>query len=71
MLQLRCLVEECLGGASNRTNLWVQFSHCHAQYIIVILEEGNIPYPRWLKYDMFVSHKVINVWHLLAVFFRS
>ena len=38
-LQIRRLVEECLGGASNQ---------------IVILEEGNQSYPRCPKCDMFV-----------------
>ena len=46
LLQLRSPVEGCLGGASNRTNLWVHFAHRQAREIIVILDEGNRPYPR-------------------------
>ena len=46
MFRLQCLLEGCLGGASNWTNLRVRFAHLHAQDTIVILEEGNKPYPR-------------------------
>ena len=60
MLRLRCAVEGCLGRASNRTNLLVQFAHCHVQDTIVILEEGNRYYPLCPKCDMFVSHKALN-----------
>ena len=54
ILRLWWLVEGCLGGASNRTNLRVHFTHRHAQDTIVILEEGNLPYPRCPKCNMFV-----------------
>ena len=52
MLQIWFLVEGCLGGASNKTNLWVHFVHLHTQYTIVILEEGNQPYPSCPKCDI-------------------
>ena len=39
--RLWCPEEGWLGGGSNRTNLRVKFLHCHIQYKIVILEEGN------------------------------
>ena len=38
---------------------------------IVILEEGNLPYPRCPQYDMFVSHKDLNGWHMKTAFFRQ
>ena len=46
LLRLWCLVEGCLGGASNRINLRVHFAHHHVRDTIVILEEGNRPYPK-------------------------
>ena len=70
MLRIQCLVEGCLGGASNRTNLWVHFAHLHAQDTIIILEDGNWPYPWCPKYDMFVSHKSLNIQHLTTTFWR-
>ena len=43
LLRIRFLVEGCLGGASNWTNLQVHFLHRHVWDTIVILEEGNQP----------------------------
>ena len=60
LLRLRCPVEGCLGGASNRSNLPVHFAHRHVRDTIVILEEGNRPYPRCPKCDVSVSHKPLN-----------
>ena len=68
MLRLRCPVEECLGGASNRANPWVHFVHRRMWDTIVILEEENQPYPRCTQCDMFVSHKSLNVRHLTTAF---
>ena len=53
--RLRCPADRYLGGEQNRTNLQVQFVHCHIQDTIAILEEGNKSYPRCTKCDMFVS----------------
>ena len=41
LFRIWCLVEGCLGGSLNKTNLQVHFVHRHARYTIVILEEGN------------------------------
>ena len=68
MLGIRCLVEGCLGGASNLTNLQVHFSHRHVQDTIVILEEGNQPYPWRPKCNMFVLKKAINGGHIMTAF---
>ena len=67
LLRLRCPVEGSLGGASNSTNLRVHFAY----NTILILEEGNRPYPRCPKYEMFVSHKASNVCHRVVAFFRK
>ena len=59
-MRLRCLVAGFLGGASSCTNLWIYFSHRHVRDTIVILEEGNHPYPRCPQCDMFVPQKDLN-----------
>ena len=51
LVRLWCLLEGCLVGASNQTNLRVQFAHRHEWDTIVILEEGNQPYPRCPQCD--------------------
>ena len=38
IFRLRCPVEGCMGGASNRTSLRVHFAHRHTRDKIVILE---------------------------------
>ena len=68
LLRLRCPVYGCLGGASNRTNLLVHFAHCQAWYTIVVLDEGNRPYPRCPKCDMFVLHQDLKFRHLATAF---
>ena len=70
LLWLRCLVERCLGGALNRTNLLVHFLHFHMRETIVVLKEGNRTYPRYPQCDMFVSHKALNCRHLKTYFYR-
>ena len=71
LLRMRCPVEGCLGGASNRINIRVNFAHFHARDTIVILEEGNRPYPRLPQCDMFVSHRSLNGRHLTTDFCRQ
>ena len=41
------------------------------QDIIVILEEGNRPYPRCPQCDMFVTQKLLNYQHLKTSFCRQ
>ena len=57
-----------MGWASNWTNIRVHFAHPHAWYKIVILEEGNQPYPWCPKCDKFVLHKALNGWRLATEF---
>ena len=64
MEQQRFLVEGYLGGGgTNQTNLWVKFVQHQVWDTIVILEEGNHPYPRCRKCNMFVSQRSLNIWH--------
>ena len=65
-----CLVDGCLGGTSNRSNLQVHFSHRHVRDTALILEKGNWPYPQFPSYDTFASHKSLNGRHLVTDFFR-
>ena len=69
-MRIRCLVEGCLGGSSNRNNPRVHFVHCHMQDTIMIMEEEKRPYPRCPKCDMYMSHKALNDQHLSTAFFR-
>ena len=71
LLRLRCLIEGCLGGASNRYNIQVHFAHRHVRDTIVILEEGKWPYTCFPKYDMIMPHKAQNVWHLVNKCFHQ
>ena len=56
--------------ASNWTNLRVRFAHRHVQDKIVILEEGNRPYPRCPQCGMFVAQKSLNGRHFVTAFCR-
>ena len=56
-------VEGFQGGVTSLTNLWVHFLHRHIKDTIVILEEGNQPYPHWNKCEMFFSQRSLNGRH--------
>ena len=60
----------CLGGASSRTNLRIHFEHRHVRDVIVILQEGNLTYPRCPQCDMFVPQKALNGRHLTTALCR-
>ena len=68
--RLQCPVAGCLGGALSRTNLRIHFAHRHMQYNIVILEEGNRPYPWFPQCNIFMPKKAVNSWHLVIAFWR-
>ena len=68
--RLQCPVAGCLGGDLSWTNLRVHFAHRHVGETIVILEEGNCPYPRCPQCDMFVPQKALNGRHLTTAFYR-
>ena len=50
-------VEVCRGKASTRTNLRIHSVHCHVWYMIVIMEEGNLPHTRCPTCDFFVGRR--------------
>ena len=62
---------EISGGSTIWTNFRVHFVHCHMLDTIVILEEGNRPYPRCPNCDMFVSHKALKGRNLTTSFCRQ
>ena len=43
-----------------RTEMWVHFWHRHVQGTMVILEEGNLSYPRCHMCDMLVPCRLTN-----------
>ena len=60
----RCPVEGCPGALSTRTAMRVHFVHRHVQYTVVIMEEGNLPHPRFPLGDLQVPRKALNGHHL-------
>ena len=53
----------CKGRATTRTNLRINFLHCHVRYTIVILEEGNCPHPHCPACDMSIPWSALNRRH--------
>ena len=70
LTRLKYPVEGFQGGATRQTKLWVHFVHHHVRDVVIILEEGNQPYLRCPKCDMFLLHKDPNVRNLATEFFR-
>ena len=48
--------------------LCIHFSHRHVRDIVMILEEGNHPYPRCPQCDMFVPQKSLSGQHFATSF---
>ena len=44
--------------------MWVHFVHRHVHDTVVILEEGNLPLPRYPRCNLQVSRKALNGRHL-------
>ena len=62
--QRRCPVERCLGVLATRATMRVHFVHRHVHDTVVIMEEGNLPLPRYPRCDLQVSRKALNGRHL-------
>ena len=58
-----CLVEGCSGRLSTRTAMRVHFWNRHFRYTVVILEKGNLPYPRCPLCNMMVPWQSLNGSH--------
>ena len=49
-----CPVEGCPGRAGTQTTIRVHFWRRHVRDVVIILEEGNLPHPRFSRCDMLV-----------------
>ena len=59
-----CPVEGCSGWALTRTAMRVHFWYRHVRDTVVILEQGNLTYPRCPLCDMLVPWKAQNGTHM-------
>ena len=57
-------MERCPGVLATRTAMRVKFVHRHVHDIVLMLEEGNLPLPRFPRCDLQVSRKALNGRHL-------
>ena len=53
----------CMGQATSRSAIQVHLMHRHMRDMVVILEEGIYPLPRFPKCDIFVALRAINGRH--------
>ena len=51
------------GRALTRMAMKVHFWNQHVRYTVMILEEGNLPHPRFPLCDILVSWKFLNGTH--------
>ena len=58
-----CPVEGCLGRVATRTAMRVHFLYRHVLKTVVILEEGNLPYPRCTRCDLLFHWWALNNRH--------
>ena len=66
-----CPVEGCPGRAGTRTAMKVHFWRRHVRDIVIILEEGNLPHPRFSRCDMLVPWRSLNGRHKNTAMCRS
>ena len=59
-----CPIKGCQGRAAMRTVIRVQFLHRHDRDNVVILEEGNLPHPRYQWCNMLVPWQALNGRHI-------
>ena len=58
-----CPVEGYPGQAATRTEIRLNFLHRHVLVTVVILEEGNIPHPRFIRCNMMFPRWALNGSH--------
>ena len=66
-----CPVEGCPGRAGTRTAMRVHFWRSHERDTVIILEEGNLLYPRCDNCDMLVPWRALNGRHKDTAMYRS
>ena len=59
-----CPVEGCTGRAAMRTAMQIHCFHRHVRDTVIILEEGNIPHPRYPQCNIMVPWSELNRSHL-------
>ena len=57
-------MEGCPGMLATRAAMRVHFLHRHVNNTVMLLEEGNLPLPRFPRCDLQVSRKALNGRHL-------
>ena len=55
-----CPVKGCRGRVAMQTAMQVLFPHWNVRDTVIILEEGNLPYPECTWDDMLVIWKALN-----------
>ena len=55
-----CPVEGCPGRVRTRMAMRMRFCNLYVQDIVIILEEGNLPHPRYSQCNMLVPWSLIN-----------
>ena len=56
-------MEGCPGRSGTQTATRMHFCSRHIRYIVVILEKGNLPHPRYSRWDMLVPWRALNGKH--------
>ena len=57
-------VEGCRRRVVTRMVIWVHFLHRHVQDTVIILSEGNLPYPRFHRCDMLMPWEALKGRHI-------
>ena len=60
----QCPVEGCPGVSETRAAMRVHFLHKHVHNTVAVLDEGNLPLPRYPRCDLQVSRKALKGRHL-------
>ena len=58
-----CPVKGFIGKAVTWTAMWVHFWYRHVRDTVVILEEGNLPHPRFPLCEIMVTWRSLNRMH--------
>ena len=66
-----CPVEGCFGRAGIRTAMRLHFWRRHVRDVVIILEEGNLPHPRFPRCGMLVPWRSLNGRHKNTEMCRS
>ena len=51
--------------------MWVHFFHRHVRDTVIILEEVNLPHPRYPRCDMLFPWWALNGWYITTAHFSK